>query len=276
MRKKTQVRLDPVQETLLIPLLGRAEETKKARGLISDPKAVQIMESLDYDFSKWKGTSSLFGSCLRSRLFDEQVKDFLALYPAGTVVEIGAGLNTRYERLDNGKAQWIEIDLPDSMALRKNFFRDTENRTMVAANVLDEGWIEKLSPLPKPYCLISEAVLIYLDSQQVEKVLRRLAEKLPGSWLIMDTTSSQMVDSQHRHDAMKKMSKKSWFKWKCDDPKSIETWGLTLVKSLTFLDSPQSLRQKLPLFYRVMMTCLPWVSRRMTRGYRINQFEFTA
>ncbi len=59
---------------------------------------------LDYDLAKWKKTASLFGSCLRSKLFDEQVTRFLSLHPRGTIVEVGAGLNTRYERLDNGHA----------------------------------------------------------------------------------------------------------------------------------------------------------------------------
>ena len=79
------VSLGPVQQTLLIPLLGRAKETRR-KGLLNDPKAVQIVERLDYDFSKWEGTASLVGSCIRTRMFDEEVKDFLQQHPAGTVV----------------------------------------------------------------------------------------------------------------------------------------------------------------------------------------------
>lgn len=274
MTEKTKIKLAPVQETLLIPLLGRAEETKKKNGLVSDPKALEIVDSLDYDFSKWKNTASLFGSCIRSRMFDEQVNQFFSLHPSGTVVEIGAGLNTRYERLDNGQAQWLEIDLADSMALRRKFFKDTARRTMLAASVLDKEWIEQLEALPGPYCFISEAVLIYLNSRDVEKVLRDLAKKFPGAWLVMDTASSKMVESQAKHDAMKQMSKESWFKWKCDDPESIEPWGLTLAQSQTFLDAPGDLRPAMPFSYRFMMACFPWLLRRMTRGYRINQYQF--
>ncbi|MEM7180576.1 MAG: hypothetical protein AAF518_06675 [Spirochaetota bacterium] len=49
-----KVELGAVQETLLIPLLGRAMETKKANGILQDTKAVSIVEQLDYDFSKWQ------------------------------------------------------------------------------------------------------------------------------------------------------------------------------------------------------------------------------
>ena len=86
---KLAVDLGPVQETLLIPLLGRAEATQAQGGLLHDPKAVEIVQALDYDFDKWRGGPSLLGTVLRTRLFDEQVKTFLAQHPRGTVVEIG-------------------------------------------------------------------------------------------------------------------------------------------------------------------------------------------
>ena len=57
---KVSVDLGPVQETLLIPLLGRAVETQKRNGLIQDKKAVSIVESLDYNFSKWEKSKRLY------------------------------------------------------------------------------------------------------------------------------------------------------------------------------------------------------------------------
>ncbi|MEO1622798.1 MAG: hypothetical protein AAFU53_17405 [Cyanobacteria bacterium J06632_3] len=44
---KILVELGPIQETLLIPLLGRATETQKNNGLIQDKKAVQIVEQTE-------------------------------------------------------------------------------------------------------------------------------------------------------------------------------------------------------------------------------------
>lgn len=48
---KDAVELGSVQKTLLLPLWGRAIETKKARPLRVDRTAVRIIESIDYDFS---------------------------------------------------------------------------------------------------------------------------------------------------------------------------------------------------------------------------------
>lgn len=274
MTSKVAVDLGPVQETLLIPLLGRAEETKKQHGLIRDPKAVEIVQSLDYDFAKWQGIPSLQGATVRARMFDQEVREFLAQHPRGTVVEIGAGLNTRYERLDNGQAHWLELDLPDSMALRRRFFEDTDRRTMVAASALDEGWHARVKALPGPYCFVSEAVLIYLDNADVERCLRSLGEAFPGATLILDTTSSELVDGQHKHDAMRTMSKDSWFRFRCDDPNTLRDWGLALDSSRTFLDAPDDVVADMPIHYRFFVRYMPFLLRRKVSGYRINRLHF--
>lgn len=271
---RIKVELGPAQTTLLIPLFGRAEETKKKRPLLRDPKAVEIVEALDYDFDKWKGGPSLVRACIRACMFDEEVKAFLAQHPEGTVIEIGAGLNTRYERLDNGQARWVEIDLPDSMALRRHFFEDTPRRTMRAANALDEDWRQEVRALPGPFCFVSEAVLIYLDRDTVERLLRGLAARFPGAWLLTDTTSSKMVDGQAKHDAMRKLPKESWFSWRCDDPKAIEPWGVSLERSMTFADAPANVRSGMPTFWRMILAVAPWLARRLAAGYRINRFVF--
>ncbi|MEM0955870.1 MAG: class I SAM-dependent methyltransferase [Pseudomonadota bacterium] len=274
MGKAIPVDLGPVQETLLIPLLGRAQETRLQRGLMHDPKAVSIVESLDYDFSKWLGTPSLVGASIRARIFDEQVSTFLSSHPSGTVVEIGAGLNTRFERLDNGKARWLELDLPDAMALRQQFFDSNERRTMLAADVRSSDWHEDVAALPGPYCFVSEAVLIYLDGTDVQHAIEPLAQRFPGSWLITDTVNSHAVENQHRHDAMKKLSKESWFRWKCDNPAGLRHWGLQLEQSQTFADVSPPIRAVMPTIYRFTLALLPWLARRLSRDYAINRYTF--
>ena len=46
------------------------------------------------------------------------------------MVELGTGLNTRFERTDNGSVHWIDLDLPDTIEHRRRFFADTERRRM--------------------------------------------------------------------------------------------------------------------------------------------------
>lgn len=104
------------------PLYARAVENSKEHALLRDGRAEEIVASIDYDFARFDDLPSLTGSLLRTLLFDRWVADFLSAHPDATVVEIGTGLNTPHERVDSGRARWFELDLPDVIALRRNFF----------------------------------------------------------------------------------------------------------------------------------------------------------
>ncbi|MFC0530952.1 hypothetical protein [Phytohabitans kaempferiae] len=72
------VRLGAVQQTLMIPLYGRSVESRKRHPLLSDPRAVQIVESV-YDFAKLKAfAGGARGAVLRTAIFDVWVRQFLA------------------------------------------------------------------------------------------------------------------------------------------------------------------------------------------------------
>ncbi|MEU1811533.1 class I SAM-dependent methyltransferase [Micromonospora aurantiaca (nom. illeg.)] len=270
MTEKHRVDLGPVQETLLIPLYGRAVESRKPRPLVRDPRATELVGSIDYDFAKFDGGRSLVGSVLRGMVFDHWVAQFLAEHPAGTVVEIGAGLNTRFERLDNGSCHWIDLDLPDSMRLRRRFFADTERRTMLSGSVVDGAWLAEVQDRPAPYFFVAEAVLIYLDRADARTAVRQIASRFPGNQLAFDTWGRWILRNQHRHDALKKTS--ATLRWACDDPREIESWqpGIRLVESSTVGAQPDVLR-RLPLPYRILMPALRLLPQ--ARAYRLNLYQ---
>ena len=138
---KHQVRLGAVQETLFITLAARARETQRKHPVLRDPRAVELLQSIDYDTAKYGRSAGGLITVLRTAIIDFWVREFLSAHPAATVVELGTGLNTRFERVDNGQVHWFDLDLPDTIELRRNFFADTGRRRMVAASVLDEDWL---------------------------------------------------------------------------------------------------------------------------------------
>ena len=264
--------LGPVQETLLIPLLARARETERRRGLLRDPRAVELVRRLDYDFAKWEGGRSLKGAMLRARMFDRYVEDFLAAHPGGTVVEIGCGLDTRFDRVDNGRVRWFDLDLPDAIALRRRFFDDEPRRTMVAASVLDTGWMDAVEAAGGPWMFVAEAVLIYLDAPDARRAIVDIAGRFPGALIAFDTTAARMVDTQDRHDAMRHLPRESWFRWRCDDPREIESWGanLRLAASKTFLDADRDLMNRVTPLLRLTARYAPFLLRGQASSYRLN------
>jgi O-methyltransferase involved in polyketide biosynthesis len=98
------------------------------------------------------------------------------------VVEIGTGLNTRFERVDSGQVHWIDLDLPDTIELRGKFFADTARRRMVAGSVLDERWLDNVAQFPGPYFFVAEGVLVYLPEDQVSRPPAALRRQLPARY----------------------------------------------------------------------------------------------
>jgi O-methyltransferase involved in polyketide biosynthesis len=251
MENKHQVRLGAVQETLFIPLAARARETQRKHPVLRDPKAVEMVRSIDYDAAKYgRGAGGLL-TVLRTAIIDFWVRSFLAAHPAGTVVEIGTGLNTRFERVDNGQVHWFDLDLPDTIDLRRNFFADTERRRMIAASALDEDWLPAVARSRGPYFFVADGVLVYLPEDQVMAMLARMAERFPGALLALDTYPKQTFDRQHRLAAKKGMDAR--WAWACDDPRSLERFGLEVMESAAITRPPRAMRGQLPARYRYLM-----------------------
>jgi O-methyltransferase involved in polyketide biosynthesis len=267
---KEAVRLGVVQETLLITLYGRALDARRSRSTLRDHRAVEIVDGIDYDFTKFRGRG-LAGSVLRTAIFDVWVRRFLDEHPTGTVVELGAGLNTRSDRLDNGQAHWFDLDLPDAIALRRKFFTDTDRIRTIAGSVLETDWYDQVTATPGPYFFVSEGVLAYLTADQAETALRQLAERFPGALFAFDTGGQAAIDRQHRNQVLAVLTAR--MHWACDDPRQLAEWGLDLVDSRLLSEAQPELASTLPWFYRHGLRLLTPVLPPEFKTYKMNLFS---
>ena len=251
MENKHQARLGAVQETLFIPLAARARETQRKRPVLRDPRAVEMVGSIDYDAAKYGPGAGGFVTVLRTAIIDFWVRGFLAAHPAATVVELGTGLNTRFERVDNGQVHWFDLDLPDTIELRRTFFTDTGRCRMVAASLLDEDWLPVVAQSRGPYFFVADGVLVYLPEDQVMATLARIAARFPGALIALDTYPKRTFDHQHQLAARRGMDAR--WAWACDDPRSLERSGLEVRESATITRPPRAMRGQLPGRYRYLL-----------------------
>ena len=209
---------------------------------------------------------------MRTAMFDEWVKGFLSRHPEGTVVEIGAGLNTRFERLDNGTLHWFDLDLPDTVELRRKFFTDSARRVTLAASVVDPGWMATVCESPAPYFFVAEAVFIYLTEPEVTAALAQIAANFPRLNIAFDTVTLQAANHENKDHARRKLDAR--FAWACEDPKEIERWniGLRLVESRTPVDVPDSLRLRLSLPARALFRVFAKLFPKLAKACQLNLF----
>jgi O-methyltransferase involved in polyketide biosynthesis len=79
MTDKVHLALGDVQQTLLLPLWGRAVETQKAAPLLIDRATAEIVQRIDYDFAaatQHLSTISQLGWIARRCIFYQQKCDF--------------------------------------------------------------------------------------------------------------------------------------------------------------------------------------------------------
>jgi O-methyltransferase involved in polyketide biosynthesis len=268
MSSPQSIQLGRVQETLLVPLYARALDSRKKHPILNDRKAVEMVQSIDWDFQRFNQWPRVMGCILRTAIFDEWVKDFLRRHPQGTVIEIGAGLNTRFERLDNGVLHWIDLDLPDTVELRRKFFTDSERRVTLAASILDPGWIAAVRQSPGPYCFVAEAVFIYLTEQEVKAALAQITANFPGATITFDTATIEVINRANKDHSRRNLGAR--FAWACDDPKEIERWniGLRLVES----NIPDTVRSSLPMLTRATLHVFTRLFPKFKKAYRFNLF----
>ena len=270
---KQDVRLGAVEETLLVPLYLRAVESRRKRPIIVDPQAMEMVRAIDWDFERFGQRWRVVSCTLRTAMFDEFVAEFLRGHPEGTVVEIGAGLNTRFERLDNGRLHWFDLDLPDVVELRRKFFADTARRVTLSGSILDSDWIARVRQSPGPYFFVAETVLVYLPAPEVKAALAQIARNFPAMRIALDTAGLRGIERGNQDFVRRNMAAR--FAWACDDPRELEGWniGLRLLESRSPLDVGGPLRARLSLPVRTLFCVLRTLFPKLAKGYRLNLFE---
>ncbi|HEX8971746.1 class I SAM-dependent methyltransferase [Oryzihumus sp.] len=182
-----QVDLGGVPETLLWNLYQRASEARQDHPVLRDPKAVELVEAIDYPFAARFGSGELGQwQALRAATFDREVRRFLRTHPDGTVVALGEGLETQFWRVDNGRVHWLTVDLPETVDVRTRLLGPATGRQSVAAvSALDPAWMDRVDPR-RGVLVTAQGLLMYLQPEEVHGLVAALAQRFPGAETVLD------------------------------------------------------------------------------------------
>jgi len=231
MKKVKADALDSLGLTALLPLYIRALEARRNNPLIRDRKAMEMVEAIDFDFSSLKVPSTTaVPSLMRVRQFDRMSLSYLHRYPRAAVVNIGCGLDTRFFRVDNGQVQWYELDLPEVIDLRRNFFSENDRYRFLACSVMDFDWMEQVITHNDGCLFLAEGLLFYLLTDEVKKLVLQLYERYPGAELIFDAASRWMVRMSRWHPSLKSLG--AAMDWSIRTSADLERWraGISLME----------------------------------------------
>ena len=268
MNMNSKIALTPEEETLLIPLFAKAQANSQ---LFYDPKAKEILDQVNYDFSSLKvpaKTSILV--CQRAKKIDAITREYMDQMDNVLVLHLGCGLDGRFWRVDDGKVIWYDLDMPGVIDLRQRFFSPHERYRTLATSVSDLEWIDQLKMTGKSVLIIAEGLLMYLGGSDVKKLVLRLREAFPGCQLVADVFSKLAARSATKHRSLQHTG--ASLGWGIDDPCEVETWGegIRLIEEWYFSQDPDL--GKLNLGYRLVYR-FAGVFEMVRRAHRIVYYQ---
>ena len=176
---------------------------------------------------------SQHGWVARSLHTDRTAREFIKQHPEATIVNIGCGLDTTFSRIDNGKILFYELDLPDVIELRKNFYEDSNRHKSIASSFLDtDKWFEQIE-VKDSLLFLAGGVLYYFEEEQIKEFFIKSADFFKECDFYFDSLSPMGM----------KMAKKQVLKkggmgismdggWGLKPVKILETWDKRIkVKS---------------------------------------------
>lgn len=229
--------LPPVARTLLVPLACRARESSRSDALMWDKCAEGLIEHFDGGYDCLNGLSELDKTftVMRAREFDRRAEEHLTENPDGLIVDIGCGLDTRFERLNTGQVHWLGIDLPEVIEVRRRILPDRECAFTLPCSMLDFNWLEVVGKIHRPVIFLAEGVLPYFKEVEVKHLIWALQERFPQSQIVFDALSSLSVKLHNRTSSVLKETQ-ARLDWSIDDPHQLESWGMQLVGKWGYFD----------------------------------------
>ncbi len=229
-----------VSETLLIPLYCKLLEHQNPHGLLKDEKIVEIVDRLKPNFDKFSTEeiwSAQVGVAVRTEILDNAVRSFLTQNSHPVIVNLGAGLCTRYWRVHSGFVRWFDIDLPTVKEVWQQVFTETSAHQYIGNDLLDFGWIQELKPLKdRPILFIAEGLFMYLDPTEVKQILIVIQHHFPQAELLIEAVSPFVAKRTNRYPQVAKTEAE--FKWGITTGRTLEKWdeNIQFLEEWYYLD----------------------------------------
>ncbi|WP_375751855.1 class I SAM-dependent methyltransferase [Vibrio sp. HN007] len=166
-----------IPANLLEPMWLRSRESFVDGGLVYDPIAAKACKQCHLSPECLSGDvnqKQLLHATL-TKLCDLRVQTFLQNHPQGLVINVGARLDTRFYRLDNGLCQWIELDISENLLWREKLFHHNERYQLKIGSVSSTDWLDDISIHEStPVLIVCEQALLDSDERQVARLIQYL------------------------------------------------------------------------------------------------------
>jgi len=259
--------LNTVSETALITLKSRAVETLKESPFIADPHSLELIDRLrsmglsavQQKHLERKPPVTLSSYiALRARKYDAHARTFLREHPDGLVISLGAGFDTRFWRISAEADNYIEVDLPEVVSVKKEVLGTKLVYELIGCSVLEDTWMEHLAARQKENILfLAEGLLMYLPEKKVIELFQKLASNFKNSQLVFEVVNRKYTRGFRKKMVESKMKRRGGsaagasYSYGITQGKDIEAYAdnLKVLEEWSYFEAPD-LRPGLLRFLR--------------------------
>jgi methyltransferase (TIGR00027 family) len=214
--------IDHVSDTSFWIAAYRAKETRRPDALFRDPLASVLADDRGELIAREMGNASrmAWAVAIRTVIIDDLIRDAIGR-GVDTVLNLGAGLDTRPYRLDLPEnLRWIEVDFPQVISYKTMRLGgeppkcDLERIGLDLANVEDrERIFSSIAAKAKNVLVLTEGVVPYLVPESVAELATDLFAQRNFRYWITDYFSPTYFEYYHRAGMAKKLGRNAPFRF---------------------------------------------------------------
>ena len=262
--------MNEVNKTLYIPLYGKALVSKKGV-ILKDAKAEYIWEREGFPLKgKSKSKWLAYYMAMRARVFDDWLKKQMSEDLGAIVLHIGCGMDSRIERVGASGHLWYDVDFPEVIQARKNYYAETETYKMIEGDLRESEWLQAI-PKGGSAIVVLEGVSMYLPLIELQKALTSIQKHFVSVKILMDCYTEFAAKMSKYKNPINDVGVTTVYG--LDDPTVLENGtNLTFVKEHVM--TPMELIDELQGMERFIFKKL-YAGKMASKLYKLYEFEIT-
>ena len=231
----------PLEESLWLTLCARALDNRSPHPILGDAAADQIVRTLDYDYGRLHLDTNLrLSVALRAKKLDQVARQFVARHPDAVGLDLGAGLDTRLDRMAPPPGiDWYDVDFPAVAAARERLVPQRPDGHVIGADVRDPDWLAAV-PGDRPAVIVADGLMGFLTQDELVSLWNRLVNHFPSGEIVFNSYTRRAVWLARHAPGTSSVATLIKFPG-MDDPREPESWNprLHLVREILLSREPE-------------------------------------
>ncbi len=195
--------ISDVTDTALWVAAYRAQESERKDALFKDPYASLLVGDLGTKIAiRTQGSRyTAWSVVIRTLIIDRFILKLIAEHSIDTVLNLGAGMDTRPYRLELPEdLRWIEVDFPKIIAHKEKKLQDEQSKCRIERVQMDlsitgerERFLNQVSLESKSVLILTEGVIPYLSNEDAKSLADSLYQKKNFNFWITEYYSPEIL-----------------------------------------------------------------------------------